>query len=138
MTRAWFLPLLLSLSACDDTLFGPNVAGGEGGTDTTPIPEGYDGVLEIAQGECISCHSAGGGSGNLDLETDPCEATLGVQATLYDGVLVVAGDASSSVVWNKMAGTGVYGGVMPLSGALDAETVAIVEAWINSGANCNG
>jgi hypothetical protein len=60
-----------------------------------------------------------------------------VSAQDYDGVLVVAGDHASSVLWAKMADTGDYGGVMPLGGGLSSDVVAIVEAWIDDGATCN-
>lgn len=127
------LPALILLSGCDDTIFGK---GGEGG-DSASYEEGYAGVVAIMEDHCISCHPAGGGSGGLDVETDLCATTVGVAAQGYDGVLVVAGDSENSVLWAKMANNGAYGGVMPLSGALDAEVVDIIAAWIDDGAACN-
>ena len=133
--RAWLLALLLT--GCDDTLFGVNGSGKD--TDTGPLPTGHAGVVAIFNEDCVSCHPAGGsGSGGLDLEGDLCSLVVGVAATGYaPAVLVVAGDSASSVLWNKMADTGSYGGVMPLGGALSSDVVAIVEAWIDDGASCN-
>lgn len=124
--------LLVLLAACDDTIFG---SGGGGGSDSGGYPEGYEGVVAIFEDNCVSCHPAGGGSGGLDLASDPCSTLVGRPAT-YDGDLVAAGDHSASVLWHKMADTGEFGGVMPLGGALDQATVDIVAQWIDDGASC--
>lgn len=125
------LPLLTLLAGCDDTRFGKVDTGGGGSYE-----DGYAGVVAIMEDHCAGCHPAGGGSGGLDVETDLC-SLINAPAQGYDASLIVAGDSASSVLWAKMANTGEYGGVMPLSGALDAEVVDIVAAWIDDGATCN-
>ena len=129
------LTLSLLLVGCDDTIFGKAGEGGGGGTD---YADGYEGVVEIMADNCTSCHPSGGGSAGLDLESDLCGTTVDVTAQNYDGTLVVAGDASTSVLWAKMADNGEFGGVMPPSGGLDASVVEIVAAWIDDGASCDG
>lgn len=125
--------LLLSL-ACDDHIF--TSAGGGGGAVTG---DSYTDVVAIFDGACISCHSAASASsfGNLDLETDPCAALVGVQAFAYDAPLVAAGDSAGSVLWHKVANTGTYGGIMPLGGELAPESVDTIASWIDAGASCD-
>ena len=132
--RAGILFSLL-LAGCDDTIFG---AGSSSSTDSAGYGTGYTGVEAIFADNCTSCHSPGGGTqGGLDLETDACAALVGVQApSTYSGMLVVPGDHASSVLWNKMAATGVDGEPMPLGGSLDSSTVDIVKNWIDDGASC--
>lgn len=132
--RAWMIPLLL-LAGCDDTLFGVDSAAQ---TDTGPLPTGHAGVVAIFGEDCVSCHPAGGnGSGHLDLESDPCTTIVDVDASAYSGKIVAAGDSANSVLWNKMANTGAFGGVMPLGGELSQEEVDIVANWIDDGATCD-
>ncbi len=120
------------LGACDDTVFSNG-----SGADLTGAT-GYEGFLEVAEASCVSCHAANASAafGSLDLVTDPCAAVVGVPAVNYSGTLVVAGDSSTSVLWHKMADTGEYGGVMPQSGALGTDTVAMIAEWIDDGAPC--
>lgn len=125
----------LMLAGCDDDIFGT----GGGSSDTAGYGTGYDGAVAIFDDTCLSCHSAGAKSGDLDLETDPCAALVGVASAGADyggAPLVVPGDSASSVLWNKMANTGTYGGVMPLGSGLDQATVDIVKNWIDDGAAC--
>lgn len=134
--RAALLALLLT--GCDDTLFGEDGTGK--GADTGPLPTGHAGVVAIFEADCVSCHPAGGtGSGpGLDLEGDLCTTIVGAPSQAYtDATLVVAGDSAGSVVWNKMANTGEYGGVMPLGGELSQEEIDIVAGWIDDGATCD-
>lgn len=122
-------PVALTIG-CDDTVFPTE------GTEITA--EGWDGVVEVFDGECTSCHSSASASafGDLDLETDPCAAVVGVDASGYDGVLVVAGDSSSSVLWHKVDDSGEYGGVMPTGGRMSQDTIDLVADWIDDGADC--
>ena len=68
-------------------------------------------------------------------------ALVGVASVGAPGLTrVVAGDASSSYLINKLRGTqldvGGAGGQMPLSGGPLADAdIAAIEAWINAGAN---
>lgn len=120
---------LLLLIACDDTDFS-NGNGGE-----LSGAEGWEGVAEVFAIECVACHGAGGAAG-LDLATDPCAAIVDVDSSAYGARLVAAGDHQASVLWHKMADTATYGGVMPVSGALDPGVVDNLAAWIDDGALC--
>ena len=127
-----FIPLLVLAAGCDDTTV-PNHAGG--GTVTG---SGFDAVVQIFDGSCLSCHSAGAATGGLDLETDACASLVDVAAVGYSGTLVVPGDHASSVLWSKMADDGGFGGVMPPGGVIDSASLDIVTAWIDDGASCDG
>ena len=122
----------LLLMGCDDTTFEGH------GADADPVTgEGFDAVETVFSNSCLEgCHEAAIGVGGLDLETDPCGAMVGVEAQAYDGVLVVAGDSGSSVLWHKMANTSTYGGAMPPSGGIDDTSLAVVTDWIDDGALC--
>ncbi len=121
------LPLLLV--GCDDTEF----SNGHGGTISGA--EGWPGVVEVFQAECVGCHGPGGAAG-LDLETDPCAAIVGVDSAVYGAPLVQPGDHQASVLWNKMVDSGTYGGVMPVTGAVDPALTDNLAAWIDAGAVC--
>ena len=127
------LTLMASLLVgCDDTIFEAHSSEG-GGTDET----GYDGAVEIIEASCLTgCHDASGQAGGLDLETDFCGSTVGVPSLAYSGNLIEAGDSASSVLYLKRAGAEGVGGVMPISGALDDASVAVIGDWIDSGAGC--
>ena len=133
MRIEWLLiPLLMG---CDDIVFESHGDGGGGTTES-----GYDGTMEIINASCLSgCHDAAGQAGGLDLETDFCGSTIGVPSAFYAdaGNLIEAGDAASSVLYLKMVGADGVGGVMPISGALDDASVAVVGDWIDSGADCS-
>ncbi len=124
-----FAGVLLS-AGCDDWELGHS--GGEGVTG-----EGFDAVQSVFDDACISCHT-GTSFGGLDLTADlSCASLIDVESQAYPGVMRVApGDSASSSLWTKMADTAEHGGAMPPSGVLDDETVAVVAAWIDDGADC--
>jgi hypothetical protein len=121
--------LLIWILACDDTIFA-NGTGGEAVTGDT-----YEDVETVFANNCTSCHNPTGAAtfGGLDLQTDPCAATVRVSSS-YGPPRVDPGNHADSVLWNKMADTGAYGGVMPPSGKLPDPTIASVAAWIDAGA----
>ena len=125
------IPLLVG---CDDTTFESH------SSDTTGTDEsGYAGTVEIINASCLSgCHEASSAAGGLDLETDFCGSTVGVPSLAYADVgnLIEAGDASASVLYLKMAEADGVGGVMPIGGALGADSIAVVGDWIDAGADC--
>ena len=48
---------------------------------------------------------------------------------------VAPGSATNSVLWNKVANTGTYGGAMPDgSPGLNTDEAQLIETWINNGA----
>ncbi|MDP2313898.1 MAG: c-type cytochrome domain-containing protein [Pseudomonadota bacterium] len=124
--------LLMLLLACDDDIFPPPTGGGD-----VVQGDSYADVVTVFEGACVSCHGAGAPTAGLDLETDPCAAIVDVSSVTYGAAYVAPGDSPGSVVWNKMADTGVHGGVMPTFGAVAEASVATVAAWIDAGASCD-
>lgn len=122
---------LLMLLACDDAIF----VGHEGGGGTVE-GDGWCAVQQVLV-DCTSCHSAGAAAGGLDLETDPHAALVDVVSAAYGEVLVAPGDADGSLLVRKLEGTQASdeGAVMPPTGALDAEVVAVVRQWVLDGAD---
>ena len=118
-----------------------------GGTDTgdTDIPTNPDepwcAVEALFAANCYSCHSSEDDLGGFDMATDP-EAMVGVTSAAFGAVLIAPGDAAGSLLYRKMAGiqSASEGGVMPPTGALAADRVALVESWINDGPSfvCTG
>lgn len=132
------LALLTLLAACNGTK-DPTTDGTAdshtGGGDTSA--GGYCAVQRVLTNNCVSCHSASGHAGGLDLQTDPHAALVGVASSAYYGrTLVVAGDSAGSFLTVKMQGTqsGSEGTIMPPSGPVAAGDLAAVIAWIDAGA----
>lgn len=93
-------------------------------------------VQPIFESRCTGCHP---GNADLDLTADVSyENLVGVQSTGYNAIRVAAGDADSSVLYNKVADTGVYGAVMPATGApLTTGQIETIRNWIEEGAEDN-
>ncbi|MCB9780914.1 MAG: c-type cytochrome [Alphaproteobacteria bacterium] len=130
-TPLFLLPLAALLAGgCDDTVFPTE--------ELVVSAEGWDGVQEIFAAQCLTCHSAASAPsfGNLDLETDPCGALVGVTADGYAAELVSAGDSSASVLWHKVAETGTYGDAMPPGGGMSQDNIDLIATWIDDGAAC--
>jgi len=96
---------------------------------------------EIFTASCAfsSCHGGSMGSGDLDLTDGAAHADLvGVESSAAPGqILVVAGDAENSYLVHKCAAqAGIVGEPMPdgVADGLDAERLALLEAWIDAGA----
>jgi hypothetical protein len=132
MRRTVLLVLVgATAGGCDDVLWGPV-------TEAPLSQDGYVGVQAIADTYCISCHSADAALGQLDLETDLHNATVGVGSSqLATFVLVQPGDPANSLLYLKItnqapaeAGTDMP----PGSGGLDPDAAKIVEDWIAAGA----
>jgi predicted CxxxxCH...CXXCH cytochrome family protein len=134
------LALSGTLVACP----GP-VAPGSGKTPTDPdLPgatagadgSGWCAVRAIFSADCVACHDAAQHQGNLDLETDPYGATVGVVSPDFGVVLVQPGDPDGSLLYRKLAGTELpsEGDPMPLGAALSATRLDAVRQWIADGA----
>ncbi len=111
-------------------------------THSTLGDEPWCAVQEMFRAECLVCHGATGTLGDLDLETDPYAALVGV-ASMYPGwTLVEPGDPSASFLLTKLndAQAGDEGTMMPPTGAIAAADIAVVETWIAEGASdvCGG
>ena len=86
-------------------------------------------IQPIFTNSCVGCH---GSSGGLSLVAGSSFNNL-VDATSQGyspAVRVVPGDPGASVLYNKVAGTGVYGQRMPQGGQLTAEQIALISSWI--------
>ncbi len=124
---------------------GSKVDAADGGDDTPlpdipdPPPPTFDDLVALLAVECAPCHTDRV-SGELSLRDD---------AGLHDRLLaasfqapgvarVVPGDPDAIYLWLKLNGRqGEVAGLgepMPADGSLDAEQLALVEAWILAGA----
>ena len=86
-------------------------------------------IQPILTANCTGCH---GNSAGLSLAAGSSYANLvDVVSTNYAPAMrVVSGDPSTSVLYNKVANTGVNGGIMPQGGELTAAQVALISTWI--------
>ncbi len=107
--------------ACDDELFHSAEAEAVSGS-------GYEGVVEILDGNCVGCHTGDGAAAGLDLATDPC-------TELLDGRIVIPGDAAGSVLYQRITDVSLP---MPPTGLMPEENAEVVRAWIDEGADCSG
>lgn len=125
------LGLVTALVGCSDD-------DDDGTLDPGPTPVSYATQIQpIFDVSCVRCHGEGG-SGGLDLRPGDSHGNLvGVISQNYaPALLVVAGDPVGSVLHEKVADTGRFGGVMPPgAGALPDDEIALIRRWIEEGAN---
>jgi len=90
----------------------------------------------IFDNNCTMCH---GNLGGLDLSEGVSYNKLyDIDAQNYFGKRVKPYDAENSILWNKIANTGTYGGAMPQgSSGLNNDEAQLIETWINEGAKDN-
>lgn len=129
--RCLLVPLVLTfLQACSDEGVAP--------PPSEPEPVSYSAQIQpIFDARCVTCHTPSGQAPFLVLDESQSHTSLvGVAATLYPGSQrVVAGDAEASVLYNKVASTGSFGGIMPPSGTSLTDTqVGLIRDWIAQGA----
>lgn len=126
--RAAVLSLLLvSAGGCGDRGSDPT-APGDG---MAPVSYAED-VQPIWSAHCTGCH---GGTAGLELGAPDSRANLvGVASANWGGVLVVAGDPTTSILYRKLTGDGGVGDRMPQGGALGAGDIETVRRWIAEGA----
>ena len=94
----------------------------------TPIPETVSYSKDIQplwDQDCISCHKAGATAPDLTSANSYAALT---NSSKY----VVAGNASTSLVYKLMIGTASP--LMPPNGKISDSKLAILEKWINAGA----
>lgn len=90
-------------------------------------------IQPIFNTNCVGCHTASHSTG-LNLTSGNSYDLLvdHVSANYSPALRVVSGDASASVLYNKVANTGVNGGLMPQGGPqLSAGDIALIQTWIN-------
>lgn len=90
-------------------------------------------IQPIFNANCIGCHP---GNGNMNLTALVSYANLvnTVSFGYAPALRVKPGDPSGSVLWNKLAGTNVYGQQMPQGGSLTLPEINLIENWISEGA----
>ncbi|WAS93399.1 hypothetical protein [Nannocystis punicea] len=125
------------------TTGGPDTDTDTGGTDTTgaPAEPTFANVQAIIDASC-SCHFTAPSAANGMLEMpmgDSYGAIVDVKSVSTDLDLVEPGDPSASYLYLKLAGgfeeAGGAGTLMPpVMGLMDADKVALIEAWIAAGA----
>jgi len=106
--------------------------------DEPEIIEYYaDNIQPIFSSSCGGgCH-IGGTQGGLDLSPSVSyDNLILVTSTNYPGsVRIAPNDAAGSVLFNKIANTGVSGQQMPPGGPLlSPAEITLIEDWINDGA----
>jgi mono/diheme cytochrome c family protein len=85
-------------------------------------------VLPIFQSRCANCHGSGQAKGGLSLDSYDS-----LMAGGRHGAAVVASDAANSLLYQLVAD-----GRMPQRGAhLNTAQLAVIEEWINGGAQDN-
>ncbi len=86
-------------------------------------------IQPIFTANCVGCH---GTSAGLSLATGDAYTNLVdvVSQNYVPALRVVSGDPANSVLYNKVANTGVHGGIMPQGGALTADEIAKIGTWI--------
>ncbi len=86
-------------------------------------------IQPIFNANCTGCH---GTSAGLSLaEGVSYNNLVDVVSNNYAPALrVVSGDPTTSVLYNKVAGTGVNGQQMPVGGSLTTDQVALISTWI--------
>jgi hypothetical protein len=132
---------------------GGSTDGGSPGSDAGQTPGGDAGVdptftavyTAILAPTCSSHHAGAGGSLDLSSQASAYTNLVGVHAGGACGTgaggpftRVVAGDAHSSLLYLKVAGTPPCGAQMPRGGPpLSSDQVALIAGWINAGAQNN-
>ncbi len=95
----------------------------------------YSDIQPIFNSNCINCHISGHSSGLNLTETASYSDLVNVESSGYAPALRVEPYSSgNSVLWNKVANTGVHGGVMPPGGQIAQNYIDLIAAWITEGA----
>ena len=89
-------------------------------------------IQTIFNRNCIGCHKAANTSPNLVSDASYNSLTMLPAPPAEQEILVNAGNASASILFQAMTGDGAP--QMPPNGKLSASKLAIVEKWINDGA----
>jgi mono/diheme cytochrome c family protein len=96
---------------------------------STEAPSFANDILPVFDSNCSKCH---GNFGGWDASSYDSVMTSGNNAPV-----VIAGDATSSLLAQKILGTQIEGGMMPPGGLLPADQVQLIVDWINAGAPNN-
>ncbi|MFZ0533175.1 MAG: c-type cytochrome [Anaerolineales bacterium] len=97
-------------------------------TQPTPGVVTFDAnILPIFQQDCVMCHGTLGGWDSTSYQA--------IMTTGDHTPVVIPGDATNSILTQKLQGTASFGGIMPPSGKLPAATIQIILDWIAAGAS---
>jgi hypothetical protein len=90
-------------------------------------------IQPIFNANCTGCHPGNAGLNLTELVS--YDNLVNVISLGYAPALrVKPGEPSESVLWNKVAGTNVYGQQMPQGGSLTLDEISLIENWISEGA----
>jgi hypothetical protein len=106
--------------------------------DTDTFRHVYDDIIAL---QCGTCHTEGD-SGGLNMSSRETayenlvdQAATSPPCTTRERTRVVAGDAASSLLWNKVSGVDLCGQRMPLNRPpLLQDEIDAIQDWINAGA----
>lgn len=141
------LPLGLAAALLVSGCSGEDSPAGPTGTTDGDAPDGDGGQAvtlarlseEIFTPRCATsgCHAGNNPAANLSLQAGEIAAAIVdvPSAAKPDYKLVAPGDPVNSYLLMKMRGDeGIAGDRMPPARALEAEQIALVEAWVEAGA----
>jgi mono/diheme cytochrome c family protein len=114
------------LSADQMTQLVQHIRGLPIGTPTGGAPSFATDVLPIFQAKCTVCHGTMGGW--------TASSYASIMTTGTHGPVVKPGDATNSLLVQKLQGTQPTGSLMPPTGKLSDAEIQIIIDWINAGA----
>ncbi|NCG18674.1 MAG: hypothetical protein GWP91_06655 [Rhodobacterales bacterium] len=128
--RLPFVLLFLCATACDDPLIGTPIVD-EDNPDALIYTPDWDGITELSENHCQSCHAPGGSADFM-----PLPEALALDLDAEAGRFVVPFEPDASKLWRVTGGvladTDV--GDMPLGGRLAHSQIGHIELWILDGA----
>jgi len=86
-------------------------------------------IQSILNAKCASCH---GGRNGVSLQD--YEATMNSKGSSYNKLIVTAGDAVQSPLYDKLLANPQFGSRMPQGGSLSSTEINLIKDWINQGA----
>jgi mono/diheme cytochrome c family protein len=111
--------------------------------NTVAGPPSFSGKIQpIFDANCVACHQTAGASGGLNLEQGLAYRSIVARKSGTSALAYVApGMPQASYLLRKLEGThaqaGGSGEQMPPTGPLDRASIALIQSWIERGANNN-
>ena len=89
-------------------------------------------VQPLFDTHCVFCHGSSQPAAGLDLSAGQSYENLvdAASANYAPALRVAPGDPDESVLWNKLADTGEFGGVMPQGGQIPQDRIEVITTWI--------
>ncbi|MDQ3036561.1 MAG: hypothetical protein M3Y87_29475 [Myxococcota bacterium] len=120
---------------CEPGSYCDTATGCSAGPTFTEI---YTSIIQVRCGPCHTTAATRGGMLDLSTQALAYAGLVGVTAVCGAGAntRVMPGDASSSLLWRKVAGVDLCGSRMPrgMVAPLDEAQVALIAQWISAGA----